>query len=79
MKNKTSSDFKAEPNSINKTIHVLENLHFAAPFKDWDDGDFSVGEFKKRLEHLRVELIATFVINFCVSLLMLVPLWFCGQ
>ena len=79
VKNKISSDFKAEPNSINKTIHVLENLHFAAPFKDWDDGDFSVGEFKKRLKHLRVELFATFVINICVSMLMLVPLWFCGQ
>ena len=79
VKNKTSVDFKVEPRFINKAIHVLENLHFATPFKDWDDGDYSVVKFKKRLKYLRVEMLATFVINFCVSLLMLVPLWFCGQ
>ena len=79
VKNYTSGDFKAEPHFINKTIHVLDNLHFATPFKDWDDGDYTIEDFKKRFKNLKKEMLATFSINFCFSLTMLVPLWYCGR
>ena len=75
----TSNDFNQEQHRTNKIIHVLENINFSTPFKDWDHGDFSVNEFRKRYLNLKKEMIATFTLNFFFTIIMMVPLWFCGM
>ena len=75
----TSEDFRKEHHLINKGIHVLENLNFASPFKDWDDGDYSIQEFRGRAKAVRKEMIGSLAINFISTMLMLVPLWYTGK
>ena len=74
-----SKDFRKEYHWTNKGIHVLENLNFASPFADWDDGDFSIQEFKERARDVSKEMILTQAVNFSAAMTMLVPLWFTGS
>ena len=74
-----SKDFRKECHWTNKGIHVLENLNFASPFADWDDGDFSILEYKERARDVRKEMIMTQAVNFLASVTMLVPIWFAGS
>ena len=73
-----SKDFREEQHKTNKGIHVLENLNFASPFRDWDDGDYTIQEFKERARAVRKEMIGTQAVNFLVVMTMLLPLWFTG-
>ena len=79
IKEYTSIDFKKEKHRTNKIIHVLENINYSSPFMDWDHGDFSLEELKKRFQELKREMISTFVINVTLTIIMMVPLWFCGM
>ena len=79
IKHCISHDFNQEQHRTNKIIHVLENINYSTPFKDWDYGDFSINEFRRRFENLKKEMIATFAINFLFAIIMTVPLWFCGM
>ena len=74
-----SKDFREERYKTNMCIHVLENLNFASPFRDWDDGDFTIQEFKERARAVRKEMILTQAINFLATLTMNIPLWFTGR
>ena len=74
-----SKHFKEEPFKTNKFIHLLENLNFASPYKDWDDGDFSIQEFKERAKAVRKEVFWTQAIHFISSFVMLIPLWYTGK
>ena len=74
----TSIDFREERHRTNKGIHVLENLNFASPFRDWDDGNHTVQEYKERARAVRKEMFGTWTINFISSITMLVPLWITG-
>ena len=74
-----SKDFREERHWTNKGIHVLENLNFASPFTDWDDGDYTIQEFKKRARFVSKEMIWTQAVNFLATMTMLVPLWFTGS
>ena len=56
----------------------MENLNFASPFKDWDDGDYSIQQFRERASAVRREMIWTQAINFLATILMMVPLWYTG-
>ena len=73
-----SKDFRKECHWSNKAIHVLENLNFASPYRDWDDGDYIIQEFKERARAVRKEMIGTQAINFLATITILVPLWFTG-
>ena len=75
----TSADFRDRGNYVNKTIHVLENLNYATPFCDWDEGDHTIQEFRGRFTATCREMATTFSVNFLTSLAMLVPLWYTGQ
>ena len=75
----TSADFREEEHKTNKMLHTLENLNFASPFRDWDDGDYSIQQFRKRAGAVRSEMIWTQAINFIATLLMMVPLWYTGK
>ena len=73
-----SKDFRQEAHKTNKVIHTLENLNIPSPYRDWDDGDYSVQQFRKRAGAVRCEMIWTQAINFIATLLMIVPLWYTG-
>ena len=79
IKLRTSKDFKEESSKTNKIIHLLENLNFASPYKDWDDGDFTTQEFKQRARAVRKEVIGTQAIHFISTMVMLLPLWYTGK
>ena len=72
------ASLRDEEHTTNKLIHTLENLNFASPFRDWDDGDYSIQQFRKRASAVRKEMIWTQLINFIALLLMMVPLWYTG-
>ena len=73
-----SKDFREEEHRTNTILHTLENLNFASPFKDWDDGDYSIQQFRERASAVRREMIWTQAINFLATILMMVPLWYTG-
>ena len=73
-----SKDFQEEVHMTNKVLHTLENMNLGTPYKDWDDGDYSVQQFRERASAVRKETIWTQAINFITTLLMVVPLWYTG-
>ena len=76
----TSADFKKSGHYTKKAIHVLENLNYATPYKDWDDvGDYSIGEFRVRYKSTYKEMGATFAVNILCTTLMMLPLVFTGE
>ena len=74
-----SQDFRLETHKTNMVIHTFENLNFASPFRDWDDGDYSIKQFRERAGAVRSEMIWTQMINFLTTMLMAVPLWYTGE
>ena len=64
---------------INKIIHVLENLNFASPFCDWDEGEHSTQEFRARFRATHREMAATFCVNILVTGVMTIPLCYTGE
>ena len=74
-----STDFRDEEHKTNKILHTLENLNFASPFRDWDDGDYSIQQFRARASAVRKEMVWTQAINFLASMVMMVPLWYTGN
>ena len=79
VKSCISKDFREEEHKTNKILHTLENLNFASPYRDWDDGNYTVQQFKERVGPVRSEMIWTQAINFIASLLMMLPLWYTGM
>ena len=75
----TSPEFRRKGHYVNKIIHVLENLNYAIPFCDWDEGDHTIQEFKARFRATCKEMTATLCVNIISTLVMLVPLWYTGK
>ena len=67
------------PSTSEYATHVLENLNFASPFRDWDDGDYTIQEFKERSNSVKKEMFGTQAINFLATIIMLLPLWLTGN
>ena len=79
LKRHISKDFRQEEHKTNLILHTLENLNFASPFKDWDDGDHPKEQLRERAITVRSEMIWTQAINFLATILMVVPLWYTGE
>ena len=75
----TSPDFRKRGHYTNKLLHLIENTNIATPFCDWDEGEYSVQEYKKRFRSTIKEMVATFIVNTIVTGVMMVPLWFTGN
>ena len=75
----TSVEFRMTGDLVNKLIHVLENLNYATPFYDWDEGCYTVQEFRARLKATIREMAATLCINILCTMAMLTPLWYTGK
>ena len=73
-----SPEFRKRGNFTNKLVHILENVNYATPFSDWDEGDHSIPEYTARYWRTVKEMFATFTINILVTGLMMIPLWYTG-
>ena len=74
-----SMKFREEEHKTNMILHTLENINFASPFRDWDDGDCSIQQFRERASAVHKEMVWTQAINFLASMLMMMPLWYTGR
>ena len=75
----TSTAFFRRENFLNKFIHLLLSLNLASPYEDWDQGRFSVNEYKQRQRQTNIEMAWSLTVNIVFSLVMMVPLWFTGR
>ena len=79
VKMKTSEEFRASGNHFEKFIHLLENVNFPVPYRDWDHGSNSVAEFKRRYRNTEREMIWSFTVTILHTLLMFSPLFCTGN
>ena len=76
----TSEEFRSrDGSSFLKMIHVISNINIPTPFRDWDVGDCSVEEYKRRYRRTEMEMGCLFIVNTGFSLALLLPLWYTGQ
>ena len=54
-------------------------MNYALPYSDWDEGDFSIPEFKARFTATCREMGATLSLNILSTVAMMVPLWHTGK
>ena len=73
-----SAEFRRRGHYTNKFLHVLQNINYAFPYSDWDEGDHSVQEFRARFSATVREMMATLTINIITTTLMMMPLWYSG-
>ena len=48
-------------------------------FRDWDIGDVSVEEHRRRFKKTEIEMGCLLLVNTVFSLMLLGPLWYTGQ
>ena len=78
----TSVEFRNCGHLINKIIHVIENVNYAKPYVDWDEGkepEQVIPELQYRFRATCIEMAVTFCVNLISTALMLVPLWYTGE
>ena len=66
-------------NIFNDCVHILENLNIPFPHEDWDNKKGSVKEYREQLRKVDIEMMATFVVNSVISIVMFIPLWLTGK
>ena len=74
----TSKEFSSKGNLYSKLIHVMETMNLPFPFVDWDQGHFTVEEYRQRYWNTEKEMIMSFIVNFLFNMIMLFPLWLTG-
>ena len=76
VKIKTSHEFKKmeKKKLFEKAIHLLENVNFLVPYRDWDQGSHSVAEFRRRYSNTEREMIWSFAVTFLFTAVMFIPL-----
>ena len=74
----TSAEFRTRENLFKKFLHIIQNLSLATPYQDWDEGNHTVPEYRKRFRRTNIEMACCLTLNIVVSLVMLVPLWYTG-
>ena len=79
VKKRTSEEFRMGGNYFGKFTHVILNLNYAFPFKDWDMGNHTIEEFQKRFQRTKIEMLNCLLTNFVISMVMLIPLCITGK
>ena len=80
VKLSTSEEFRSrDGKSFEKMIHIISNINIPSPFRDWDDGDFTVEEHRRRRWNTEVEMGCLFIVNTVFSMALLAPLGYTGQ
>ena len=75
----TSNVFSRKENFLNKFLHLQLSLNMAYPFEDWDNGSFSISEYRDRQKQTNIEMACSLSVNIIFSLAMMVPLWYTGK
>ena len=78
VKYSTSRKFPIQNDYLNKFLHLILSLNHPSPFEDWDEGRFSVREYKHRHRQTNIEMAWCLFVNIFFSFVMLVPLWYTG-
>ena len=78
VKYSSSTKFSMQNDYLNKFLHVILSLNHPSPFEDWDQGRFSVKEYKQRHRQTNIEMALCLSVNIFFSFLMLAPLWYTG-
>ena len=59
--------------------HIIENLNFPFPYKDWDVEKLStVDDYKQKLKEVNIEMACSFGFNILLNVLMFIPFWWTG-
>ena len=74
-----SEEFREHGSQFNKCLHILQNINFAFPWADWDEGVFSKEEFQRRYTNTETEMLLLCTVNGFFSIIMLIPIWFIGK
>ena len=76
----TSAEFKEESESgFQKAVHVISCSNIPTPFRDWDHGDVSVEEHRRKYERTKSEMLWLLLTNTVFSLTLLGPISYTGQ
>ena len=76
----TSAEFREESGSrFQKVIHIITCSNIPVPFRDWDHGNVSVEEHRRRYARTKSEMLCLLLTNTVFSLTLLGPLWYTGQ
>ena len=60
--------------------HVIENINFPFPHKDWDmENQTTVEEYKQKLQEVNIEMALSFGFNIFFNVLMFIPFWWTGK
>ena len=66
-------------NTLEIILHCLENCNIPQPWRDWDEGEGTVEEHKKRFSKVRREVVSTMAVNLLFNMVMLVPMIYTGD
>ena len=75
----SSEEFREDENHYNKMMHVLQCFNFPFPYVDWDEGMFSIDEYKKRFRKTEMEMALSFAVTSFFSVVMMLPIWYTGM
>ena len=75
----SSAEFREYENHYNKMMHVLQCFNFPFPYVDWDEGMFSIDEYKKRFRKTEMEMALSFAVTSFFSVVMMLPIWYTGM
>ena len=78
VKYSSSTKFSMQNDYLNKFLHLILSLNHPSPFEDWDQGRFSVKEYKQRHRQTNIEMALCLSVNIFFSFVMLAPLWYTG-
>ena len=78
VKIRTSEEFKSKGNLYEKFFHLLENVNFPVPYRDWDQGSHSVTEFRRRYSNTEREMIWSYVVTILYTAVLFMPLFCTG-
>ena len=62
-----------------KSVHILSNTNIPRAFRDWDYGNPSLEEHRRRYKRTEKEMVCLILVNTVFSLILLVPLWYTGM
>ena len=75
----TSKNFSKKEHFFTKLLHLLLSLNHSSPYEDWDQGKFSVQEYRERHRQTNIEVAWCIFVNTFYSFCMLVPLLYTGS
>ena len=64
---------------MNMFVHIIYAMNIASPAEDWDQGKFTVEEFKKRHKKVNQEMNWNMAVNFLFALVLTCPLVYTGK